>query len=294
MRAKYYLAAITAFIIWGMFSFVLRPLHHYPAPDILFYRIFTCVVLMAAGNLLFRHKALRETRTYYISLPKTVRKNMLLLLVASSILLAANWFFFIYVMNFISVKAASFSYLVCPLLTTVFAFFILSEKLTKLQWTSILISAISCILLGYNHSSELFYSLLVAGSYALYLVIQKKFTEVDKFTLLSLQLGITSLLLLPFYPVYSGPLPQEPVFYTYIAIIAIGFTIIPMLLNLFAIKGISSGSQGILMYINPIIGFLLAAFYYGEEITPIQIVAYSLIAVAIVIFNVGKRKAIKS
>ncbi|MFP9099385.1 EamA family transporter [Flavobacterium sp. RHBU_24] len=290
MRAKYYLAAIAAFTIWGMFSFVLRPLHHYPAPDILFYRIFTCVFLMAAGNLLFRHKALRKTGGYFLSLPKKERYNLLLLLVASSILLAANWFFFIYVMNFISVKAASFSYLVCPLLTTVFAFFILHERLTRLQWFSILLSAVSCIMLGYNHSSELFYSLLVAGSYALYLVIQKKFTEVDKFTLLSLQLLITAVFLLPFYPAFSGPLPQETVFYTYIAIIAIGFTIIPMLLNLFAIKGISSGTQGILMYINPIIGFLLAAFYYGEEIAPIQIIAYSLIAVAIVIFNVGKKK----
>ena len=294
MRAKYYLAAITAFTIWGMFSFVLRPLHHYPAPDILFYRIFTCVLLMAAGNLLFRHKALRETGSYYFSLHKKERYNLLLLIVASSILLAANWFFFIYVMNFISVKAAAFSYLVCPLLTTVFAFFILKERLTRLQWVSIVLSAASCIMLGYNHSSELFYSLLVAGSYALYLIIQKKFTEVDKFTLLSLQLLITAIFLLPFYPVFSGPLPQETVFYTYIAIIAIGFTIIPMLLNLFAIKGISSGTQGILMYINPIIGFLLAAFYYGEEITTIQIIAYSLIAVAIVVFNLGKKKVMKS
>jgi chloramphenicol-sensitive protein RarD len=287
MRSKYYAAAITAFTIWGMFSFVLRPLHDYPSQDILFYRIFTCVLLMVAGNLLFRRKAIKDTRAYVATLSPKTRTNLGILLVASALLLAANWFFFIYVMNYISVKTASFSYLVCPILTTVFAFFILRERLTKLQWFSVGISVLSCVLLGLNGSAEVVYSLLVAGSYALYLVFQKKFTEVDKFILLSAQLVITALVLLPFYPVFSGPLPQEPVFYMYIAIIAIGFTILPMLLNLFAIKGISSSTQGILMYINPIIGFLLAAFYYGEEIAPIQIIAYALIAVAIVIFNVG-------
>lgn len=37
---KYYLAATTAFIIWGFFSFVLKPLSDYGSLDILFYRVF--------------------------------------------------------------------------------------------------------------------------------------------------------------------------------------------------------------------------------------------------------------
>ena len=287
MRAKYYLAAITAFTIWGLFSFVLRPLHDYPSPDILFYRIFLCVILMLVTNLAIRRGPLRQTRDYMMALPAKTRRNFALLTILSSILLAANWFFFIYVMNHISVKAASFSYLICPLITTVFAFIILKEKLSPLQWLSIFISTAACVLLSLNNMADLGYSLLVAGSYALYLVLQKKFDGIDKFVLLSTQLVITSIFLLPFYPVYSGPVPTKPVFWTYIAIIAVCFTILPMLLNLFALKGIKSSTLGILMYINPIIGFMLAAFYYKEEISAIQIVAYSLIAVAIAIFNIG-------
>lgn len=287
MRSKYYLAAITAFTIWGMFSLVLTPLHGYPAADILFYRIFSCVLLMLIGNVLFRRKAMKETFAYAKRLAPKMRRNLGLLLILSSLLQVANWFFFIYVMNNISVKTAAFSYLLCPLLTTVFAFFLLKERLTKLQWCSVGISAISCILLSLHSTTDVFYSLLVAGSYALYLVIQKKFIQVDKFILLSFQLFITALILAPFYPVFSGPVPQELHFYKFITIIAVGFTILPMLLNLFALKGISSATLGILMYINPIIGFLLAALYYNEHIAPLQILAYSLIAVAIVIFNLG-------
>jgi len=190
-------------------------------------------------------------------------------------------------MNHISVKAASFSYLLCPILTTVCAFLILKEQLSRLQWAAVGLSFIGCIMLSYNSFNDVFYSFIVAISYALYLVLQKKFEGIDKFLLLSVQLLITSVILLPFYPVYSGPLPTEAVFYSYILIIAIFFTITPMLLNLFALKGISSSTLGIMLYINPLIGFFLAAFYYGEEISAMQIAAYSLIVVSIAVFNIG-------
>ncbi len=287
MRTKYYLAAITAFTIWGMFSFVLKPLQAYPSQDILFYRIFLSVTLMLAINFLVRRRHLLATKAYLMGLPKKKRQTLIGLSILSALLLSANWFFFIYVMNHISVKTAAFSYLICPILTTVCAYIILRETLTTLQWVSVLVSVAACVLLSFNNVGDLGYSLLVAGSYALYLVIQKKFQEVDKFVLLSSQMVITALILLPFYFKVSGPLPAEPKFYIYIAIIAVGFTIIPMLLNLFALKGIASSTLGILMYLNPLIGFFLAAFYYKEEITPTQIVSYGMIVISIAIFNIG-------
>jgi len=294
MRYKYYLAAATAFTIWGLFSFVLKPLHDYPSPDILFYRIFFCVTLMTVTNLLFRRKNIVETRNSFALLDSKTKTNLLALTIISSILLAGNWFFFIYVMNHISVKAASLAYLVCPILTTVFAFIILKERLSKLQWLSVVLSIISCVLLSLNNFNDVFYSIVVAATYAMYLVLQKKFAGIDKFLLLSVQLVITSVILLPFYPVYSGPLPTDTSFYLYILVIAIGFTIVPMLLNLYALKGINSSTLGILLYINPIIGFLLAAFYYHEVITQMQIIAYSIIVVSIAIFNVGSYLRLKT
>ncbi|MFP9116022.1 EamA family transporter [Flavobacterium sp. RHBU_3] len=287
MRSKYYAAAITAFAIWGMFSFVLRPLHDYPSQDILFYRIFTCVALMLPLNLLFRRRQLKDTLQYFKAMEKAEQKNILWLTLISSLMLVANWFTFIFVMNHISVKAASLAYMLCPILTTVLAFFILREKLVKMQWGAVLISVAGCALLSIGSYSDLFYSLLVAGSYALYLVLQKKFTGFDRFVLLSTQITLTGIMLLPFYFVYSGTVPQEPKFYGYISLIAVGFTIFPMFLNLFALKGIKSSTLGILMYLNPLIGFGLSAFYYNEAITPIQLVSYALIVVSIIVFNVG-------
>lgn len=293
---KHYLAAVTAFIIWGFFSFGLKPLHEYPSLDILFYRVFTCAILMIVFNFLFRRKILIENKQDFLKMPKPERKNLILLIVGSSLLLCANWFFFIYVMNHISVKAASFAYLVCPILTTVFAYFILKEKLTKVQWAAVFLSITSCVLLSYNNANDIIYSLIVAATYALYLVLQKRIGTIDRFLLLTLQISITALILLPFYPFYSGTVPTSTTFYCYILIIAVVYTIIPMLLNLFALKGINSSTVGILIYLNPLIAFTLAIIYYKENITLTQILAYSLILVSIVIFNIGsylKMKQIK-
>ncbi|PZR15604.1 MAG: EamA family transporter [Flavobacterium psychrophilum] len=291
---KYFLAAATAFIIWGFFSFGLKPIHHYPSQDILFYRVFTCIILMVVINFTVRRDKIKETRTYLKALTKTERRNQWLLIAGSSVLLTGNWGMFIYVMNQISVKAASFAYLVCPILTTVFAYIILKEKLTKIQWFAVLISFISCTILSYNDLRDAMFSIVVAATYALYLVLQKRITMPDRFILLTLQIGIVALMLLPFYPVYSSTPPVETTFYLFILLIAVLFTIIPMFLNLFAMKGINSSTVGILIYLNPLIAFALAILYYKEDITFEQILSYSLILVSIVIFNIGSYLKMKA
>lgn len=283
--SKHYLAGVTAFTIWGFFSFGLKPLQGYPSLDILFYRIFFCVTIMLVISLAVRFKVLRETIAYFKHLPKKEKTNLSLAVIGSAFLLTANWFLFIYVMNHVSVKTASFAYLVCPILTTVLAYIILKEKLTRMQWFAVSLSVLGCALLSFNNLADLVYSLVVAGTYALYLIIQKKITGIDKFLLLTVQVSITALVMLPFYPSFSGPFPQETSFYGYILIIAILFTIIPLFLNLYALKGIKSSTVGILLYINPIIGFMLSALYYKEPITAFQISAYALIVVSIVLFN---------
>lgn len=285
--SKHFLAGVTAFVIWGFFSLGLRPLQQYPSLDILFYRVFLCVALMLTIGLVFRRKILRDTINNFKQMSPRHKRNLLLATFGSSFLLTANWFLFIYVMNHVSVKTASFAYMVCPILTTVLAYIILKEQLSKIQWFAVTLSIAGCVLLSLNNPADILYSLIVAGTYALYLIIQKKITSVDKFLLLTIQVSIAALVMLPFYPQYSGAVPQQLSFYGYILIIAVLFTIIPLFLNLYALKGIKSSTVGMLLYINPLIGFFLAALYYGEKITLMQAGAYSLIIISIVLFNSG-------
>lgn len=284
-NTKYYLAAITAFTIWGFFSMVLKPIHHYPSIDILFYRVFSCAILMLLTVVLFKRKVLLHDIAVFKALPVKGKRKGIMLNVGGGLLLTANWFSFIYVMNHISVKATSLAYLVCPILTTVLAYLILKEKLTKQQWVALCLSVCGCLLLSYSNILDMSFSLIVGFSYALYLVSQRENKDFDKFINLTFQIVLSALLLIPFYPFYSGPVPVSFKFYGYIELIAVGFTIIPLLLNLFALKKINSSTVGMLLNINPLIAFVLAAFVYHEHLDKIQIAAYGIIFFAIIIFN---------
>lgn len=284
-NTSYYVAAITAFTIWGFFSLVLRPLAGYSSVDILFFRVFLSATLLLLVSSLVRRKVWHENKRLFVSLPVRERRGVLLQLFGGGLLLTANWFFFIYVVNQVSVKASALAYMVCPVLTTVLAWLILREHLTRGQWIAVLLSAAGCGILAFNHLADLLYSMIIAGSYALYLVSQRKNYGTDRFLLLSGQVGFSALLLLCFFPAYHGPYPNEPKFYLLISVIAVCLTIFPLFLNLYALKQLKSSTVGILLYINPVVGFILALTVYSEKVDAQQILAYAIIVLAIVIFN---------
>ena len=284
-QIKYYLAAISAFAMWGTFSLVLKPLHEYSSVDILFYRVFSCALIMTLVSLLFRRAKLKENLSYFKSLAKKEKQKMVGLNILSSILLTGNWFSFIYVMNHISVRATSVAYLVCPIITTILAFFILRERLTKLQWLSVALSALGCILLSYSNLLDMLYSSLIGSTYACYLIVQSTNTKFDKFLVLNFHMILAALILLPFFPSYSAAVPTEIKFYVFIEIIAVMYTIVPLLLNLYALSGIASSKVGMILNINPIIAFILAGAVYKESLDGMQILSYAIIFLAVIIFN---------
>jgi chloramphenicol-sensitive protein RarD len=282
---KYFLSALTSFFIWGFFSLALKPLHNYPSLDILFYRIFYATILLFCINFIFRKKIVKENSAIFLKMEKKEQTKFLFLTIIGGFLLIVNWFLFMYSVNHVSLKSASFAYLICPIITTVLAFFILKESISKWQWFSVFLFVISCLILSYGDLTGLIYSMIIAVSFALYLISQRKNNQFDKFLILTVQMVIASIVIIPFFPFYSGKTPSEPIFYVLMIVIVVLFTIIPLFLNLFALKGMNSSAVGILMYTNPLIHFFLALFYFNEAINKPQIFSYVLILIAVLIFN---------
>jgi chloramphenicol-sensitive protein RarD len=283
---KYYLAAISAYIIWGFFSLALKPIHEYASLDILFYRVFSCSLLLLAITGIFKRKTLLQNISVFRNMDPSARRRNVLLNVGGSFFLIANWFTFIYVMNHVSVKATSLAYLVCPILTTLLARLFLKEKLHNTQWVAVGLSVLGCLLLSYADIMDMFFSIIIGFTYACYLVSQRINKEFDTFIVLTVHITVAALFLLPFYASFSQPMPVEAKFYISIETIAVLFTILPLFLNLYALLGINSSTVGMLLNINPMIAFLLAYFVFRELITPLQIVAYSIIFLAVLVFNV--------
>lgn len=282
---KYYLIAFLAFMLWGFFSLALKPIAYVPSFDILFYRISFSAIIIICFTLFFRRNIFLKDVQTFKNLPKIDKQKSLMLTVVGGILLGVNWFLFIYVVNQINVQSASFAYLICPIITTFLANIILKEKLQRIQWIAVLISTLGCLICFFTNSNNLVYALVVAFTYAFYLISQRSNIYFDKLNLLTVQIIIIFILSLPYYFVNGFSIPQNPTFYLYVFIIATFFTLIPLYMNLYALKGASASNVGVMLYINPIIAFLLAIFYYKEAINTLQFVSYLLILLSVFIFN---------
>lgn len=282
---KYYLAGLTAFILWGFSSLAVKPLSGYASPDILFYRVAFSLALILVINMFFRRDVVRCDYRKYRSMDPGMRKRVLLLTFFGGLFLTSNWFFFIFLINHISVKAASFAYLVCPIVTTLLARIFLKEKLDPWQWAAVAMSASGCWLLSLGHWEDVLYSLIVAFSYGAYLVSQRANGGFDSLVMLNLHVGISFVFLLAAGLVYPFSIPSESLFYRHMTVLVILLTVIPLALNLFALKGVSSSGIGMLLYVNPIVNFAMAIFYFNEEVSTVQIASYAIIVISIIVFN---------
>lgn len=291
---KHYLAAILGFVIWGTFSLVLRPLSDFATLDILLFRVIFASILIGSACWLWRRKQLLFAIRYVRKLPGKTRRMLAANLMTSAVLLAINWYLFIYVMNQVSVSATALAYLICPIITTVLASLFLRERLYRLQRVAVAICVLSCLILGYGHFLDILFSSVIALTYAMYLILQKNKFPMDRMLMLAIHIIIATLCLLPLLSVSDFARPKPVMFFGYIGLIAVVYTIIPLFLNVFALRKLDSSVVGILLYLNPLIGFGLGIFYYNEAVTKVQLIAFILISIAVVLFNVsyfsGKKK----
>lgn len=285
MNSKHYIAAISAFVIWGFFSIPLRALDSYTSIDILISRILIASIFILLISFLFRRKVTQENIQKFQSFASKTKRNLLIINSISAILLATNWYLFIYVMNNISVNATSLAYMLCPIITTALAAIFLHERLNSVQWFAVSLSFFSCILLSIGHFTDTFYSFIIALSYAIYLILQKKNYQLDRFFTLTFQIVCGTVLLLPLFAHQTNVPEKGTYFYGIIFIIAVFFTILPMFLNVFSLNKLNSSTVGIFIYLNPILSFVLAIFYFKEEMSHIQIWAYVFVFISVMLFN---------
>ena len=284
-RTKYFLAALSSVIIWGFFSIPLRLISNYAPDDILQYRIFTSLIITWLVILFFRKSNLRQNLIYLKSESKRERKRLIWLSFIAGILITSNWFTYIYAVNEVSLKSAAFAYMVCPLITAMGGFFILKEKLTTLKLVAIAIAFISIVILARGSFREVLWSVIVASLYAFYLIIQRVMGRIDKFIMLGIHLLIATLITLPLFLFNFTNFPLDLHFWIIIVIISVLFTIVPLFLSLYALIGMPSSTLGIIIYLNPIVAFAVAFFYFHEEIDSRQLYAYSMLFAAILVFN---------
>ncbi len=269
-----------AYLIWGFFPLYFKALQSVPALEIMFHRVVWSFVFLILVIIIRQ-----EWKQYLkaISSPKT----LLIYLMAAG-LLAANWLVYIYGVNTNRIVETSLGYFINPLFSVALGVFFLRERLRPAQWLPIGLAAIGVIYLTVQVGSLPWIALALAVSFGLYGLL-KKIAPLNALSGLTLETGIL------FTPglIYLTLLESQGVGafshngweLTFLLALTGVVTALPLLMFATAARSIPLYLVGILQYIAPTCQFLLGVFLYHESFSASQLIGFTIIWSALVIYS---------
>ena len=149
---------LMCYILWGVLPIFWKQLGGIDSFYILSLRIvwsliFCGLILASKGELHKIKEALSDKK----------ERNMLLI---SSIMVTINWGVYIFAVMSGKVLESSIAYFINPIFAVVLGFFIYKEKLTKLQWLSVLIAFIGVMIPIVVYGTIPYFALAIAVSLA--------------------------------------------------------------------------------------------------------------------------------
>ncbi len=240
--------------------------------------IWTCVILLFTTTFfkkwnLFK-KILRD------------KKNLFILFL-TSILIFGNWTVWIYAVSTNRIIDASFGYFIFPIISVLFGYIFLNEKLNKKRIISLSLVAIATILLLFNLTSLPWIGFTVAILWSVYNLLRKKINIETDIGLLIESLIIFPIAILFFYFIIehnqsdfslSNPKLMFLIFLTG------PMTVIPLFLYVKGVELSGLGPSGMIFFITPTGQFLLGFFYYNEEFSLNKFISFIIIWVAVSIY----------
>lgn len=269
---------LAAYGLWGILPIYFEAIRAVPPVDIVAHRVlwslpFLAVLVLLGGGRPKVRAALRR--------PQTVGMLML-----TALLIGTNWLLYVYAVTSGHILAASFGYYLNPLANVLLGRFVLREKLSRLQWTAVAIAAAGIAVLAAGALSQLWLSLALCVTFALYGLL-RKIVPADPLTGLAVETG----LLFPLAVAWLGwmVLASQPIFGssardTELLLLAGVISTTPLLLFVGAAKRLAYSTMGMLQFISPTLQFLIAVLLYREPVTVAHMIAFPAIWAALVLY----------
>lgn len=214
-------------------------------------------------------------------------KSNALILFLSGIALGGNWVFLYQSYDYTTIANATLGYYFAPVFVMLLSPFILKEQLSFKKIICIIIAIMGLVLIvgeGVSASNTndilgLSYGLIAAAFYAALLLLNKFIKGMGKLELTIIQLGITSLLLMPYvfstsgfgiFEVSSSSIP-------FIVILGVVNTGIGFWLFFSGMERLKGQSIAMLSYVDPFVAILISAIILQEQMTAIQMLGGALL-----------------
>ena len=273
-------AGIACFTTWGLIPIYWKLIASVPAGEILAHRfVWTSIFL---SILLTWQQRWNEVVANVRS------RRALIYCLTGGIAIASNWFLFIWAVNTGRVIETSLGYFMTPLMNVLFGALFLRERLTRLQFVSVLLALLGVLNLTFGYGRFPWIAVLLCVSFGLYGLLRKK-----SGTAAIPGLFIETILLLPIAIVFLIYLQRSnSLVFAYagvwlsILLVSTGVvTAIPLFWFGYATRHLRLITVGFLQYLSPIGSFFLGVFLYHEPFTRGHLVTFVLIWIALVVFS---------
>jgi chloramphenicol-sensitive protein RarD len=267
-----FLAALAAFLGWGLLPVYWKSLISVNPFEILCHRVIWSLVFIAV--ILTIRKGWSET------LVPLKSPRDLLILAASSLMIGGNWLLYIWAVNTNHVLDTSLGYYINPLVNVLLGFVFFRERLRPLQLAAIGLAALGVLNSVISHGELPWISLVLAVSFGLYGLL-RKIASVESLPGLFLEtmvLGPFALAYILWLQVHgASALFHQGVQVDLLLIGAGVVTASPLIGFAFGARRLQLTTLGLLQYLAPSIAFLLGVFVYKEPFTTSHMVTFALI-----------------
>jgi chloramphenicol-sensitive protein RarD len=271
------LLGLAAYALWGVLPLYFKAVAAVAPFDIVAHRVlwslpFLAILIMLSSGW----PNVREA----LAVPRTVA-----MLGVTALLIGGNWLLYVWSVNNGHLLAASFGYYLNPLANVLLGRFVLHEQLNRRQWIAVAIAAAGISVLAAGALGQLWISLTLCASFALYGLLRKVMTA-DSVT----GLTVETALLFPLAVAWLGwrssagvPVMGANALLTGLLLLAGIVSTTPLLLFNAAARRLAYSTLGMLQFIAPTLQFLIAVAY-GEPLKTAHLIAFPAIWVALALY----------
>jgi chloramphenicol-sensitive protein RarD len=212
--------------------------------------------------------------------PRTL--GMLLL---TALLIGGNWLLYVYAVTSDHILAASFGYYLNPLANVLLGRFVLHERLGRLQWVAVAIAAAGISVLAAGALGQLWISLTLCVTFALYGLL-RKIVPADAISGLAIETAILfplAIAWLAWRHSTGAAVMGTNDAQTGLLLLAGVVSTTPLLLFTAAAKRLRYSTLGMLQFLAPTLQFAIAVLY-GERITWAHVAAFPAIWLALALY----------
>lgn len=272
--------ALAAFLFWGFAPLFFKLLTSAGAYEILVHRVWwSCVLLWLLLGAMGKLKP---------ALALFRNRRLMLGLVASSCLIGMNWLVFIYSIVSNRVLESSLGYFINPLFNVVLGMAFLGERLNPRQWFAVTAAASGVFYLTWATGNLSWISLALTVTFGFYGLLRKKIAVsaieglfVETVLLAPIALGVMVFFAATGQAAFLNHSRAVDVYLVLTGLV----TTLPLLWFAAGARRLNLSTLGFFQYLAPSCMFFLSVFIFKEPFSPVQLIAFSLIWLGLLVFS---------